>query len=162
MTKRKRQAPKNGDEPFLLATEAGAKALEQLGLDVSSWQPDVIELELSRGTVKMIVPDVPSLVVAAEGGQVPNGLRELLVSQMKGGQKTKDWEPGPDDLPGIVAFMEVVARAAVIFPVIVPDGVEPDYKQGQIKYGDLTMEDKMGIFQRAVPDEMASAAKFSG
>lgn len=151
MAKRKQRTPKL---PPPQANGAG-------GGDALAWKPEVIELQLSKGPARMIVPDVPSLVVSAEGGQVPNGLRELLISQMKGDKKA-DWEPGPDDLPGIVAFMEIVARAAIIWPLIVSDGVEPDYEQGQIKYKDFSIEDKMEIFQRAVPDEMASAAKFSG
>ncbi len=158
MTKRKQRKLVESAEEVVAAMNGDMR------FDASSWKPDVIELQLSKGAVKMTVPDVAGLVVSSKSGQVPNGLRELLVNQMKGGsgKRDKDWEPGPEDLEGIVAFMEIVVRAAVFEPIIVPDGSVPDYEQGQIAYSNFSIEDKMQIFQKAVPDEMGGAANFSG
>lgn len=118
------------------------------------------ELTLPSGlVVEVRRPDIARLVMESKDGSVPAFLTQQVVAGLSGKvQNTKAWDPSTEDLSTMSRFMDMVVKAALVWPVIVQG--EPDYDAGQISIADLGQDDRSFLFGWAMPNENAAAARF--
>lgn len=118
------------------------------------------EVQLPSGlTVEVRKPDISRLVMESKDGSVPAFLQQQVVAGLAGKAETvDDWDPSKEDLATMSRFMDMVVRAALVWPVIV-DG-NPDYDAGQISLHDLEQADRTFLFGWAMPDSNAAAGRF--
>jgi hypothetical protein len=124
--------------------------------DASTWKRETDTLDLSKGPVKAIRPDLFALVMTDESNTIPDGLSSRILDRFKpdDSQKKKKqaepWQPEKKDLAGMYKFIQLMVTAALVEPRIVD---KPNYANGEIEYDDLSMEDKIKVFEYAMPGE---------
>lgn len=118
------------------------------------------ELALPSGlVVEVRKPDISRLVMESKDGSVPAFVVGQIIDQLTGkGATVSDWKPTADDLPVLSRFMDLVVRAALVWPVVV-DG-QPDYEAGQISIRDFDEQDRAALFAYGVPGQAAAVARF--
>lgn len=117
--------------------------------------PSGKEVELRR-------PDVADIIMAnADKGDIPQPLVNQMLESLNTGQQVEarlTYEA--EHLPGLNRFNKLLSRATVVWPVIVPDGVEPDYEAGQIEIADLDSTDQGWITRWVMGRSAAAASQF--
>lgn len=119
------------------------------------------ELTLPSGlTVEVRRPDTGRLVMESETGVIPTFLVNQVIGRLVGKaiNETTEWIPTQDDLPGLNRFMDMVVKAALVWPVIVTSN--PDYEAGQIVMSDLSEEDRSTLFVWGLPGGSAAVQRF--
>lgn len=118
------------------------------------------ELKLPSGlVVEVRKPDITRLVMESPDGNVPSFVVGQVIAQLSGkGGGTEEWQPTADDLPVLSRFMDMVVKAALVWPVIVVG--EPDYEAGQINIQDLDEQDRAVLFGWGLPGQAAAVARF--
>lgn len=124
---------------------------------------DAIEEHILPGRGMAVVlrkPDLSALILE-HGGEVPGGLTQQLMGELKGRPNWKGWQPEEDDMPGINRLIDLICRAALVSPRVVDD---PDYDHDEIEIRDLVTDERMYIFKFGFPNEraqqVAAAAHF--
>lgn len=123
----------------------------------TEWQvlPSGKEVELQR-------PDVADIIMAhADDGSIPQPLVDQMLQSLNTGRQVEAklvYEAG--HLPGLRRFNQMLTRAAVVWPELVPDDVEPDYDAGQAKISDLDMNDQAWITRWVMGRSLAAASRF--
>jgi hypothetical protein len=113
----------------------------------------------SGAEVELRKPDIPRLVMESETGEIPEYLTaSVLANFKKGGQVVVDFEMTAADLPRMSKFLDTVVRAALVWPRVVAS--EPDYDAGEILITDIDTNDRMFIFQWAMPEAGQAAQRF--
>jgi hypothetical protein len=109
--------------------------------------------------VEVRKPNVERLVMEnAETGNVPEALVGQVLRQFDPEADASPYKPSASDLPPMMRFIDLVIRAALVWPKIV-DG-EPDYEAGEINMADLGKSDRDEIFAWAMPEAAAAANSF--
>lgn len=118
------------------------------------------EIQLPSGlSVEVRRPDISRLVMESKDGSVPAFLQQQVIAGLQGKAETVEaWDPSKEDLSTMSRFMDMVVRAALVWPVIVEG--EPDYDAGQISINDLEQADRTFLFGWAMPDSNAAAGRF--
>lgn len=117
--------------------------------------PSGLEADLRR-------PDAERIVME-NAGKLPQPLVQRIVSQLNGKPMAGNVEVTAKDLPQWYAYIDLMVRAALVWPKIVTER-EPDYEAGEIAQGDLDPVDRAWIYQWAMPqgvrEQIAAAATF--
>lgn len=105
-------------------------------------------------------PDPARLVMAnANNGNVPMPLVTHM-NAVANGKVKADKAPAivlsEADMPALAKFMDLIVRAAMVWPVVVE--INPDYEAGQIVMEDLSAEDRKFIYDWAMPHQELSEA----
>ena len=127
--------------------------------DASVWKRETDTLELSKGPVQVIRPDLFDIVMSDTDGVIPDGMTNQILDRFKpadGNKKRKPqvWQPEKKDLAGMYKFIRLMATAALVEPRI---GEKADYANGVIEFDDLSPEDKIKVFEYAMPGEFSGS-----
>lgn len=122
---------------------------------------EIVTLPNSGVEVELRKPDIPRLVMESAEGDIPEYLTATVLAGFRSGKQTQiDFEPTAADLPRLNRLLDIVVRAALVWPRIVTS--DPDYEAGQILITDLDTNDRMFIFQWSMPEAGQAAQRFRG
>ena len=103
-------------------------------------------------------PNVLDLIMAnADTMNVPQPLVDLVTGEQQS-VDTENFKLDRESLPTYRNFAHLLIRASVIWPIIVPDGQEPDYDREEIAISDLGV-DTMNLYNR-IMEGSAQARNF--
>lgn len=122
---------------------------------------ETITLPVSGQEVQVRRPD-PSLLVMqhADTGDVPQPITDQVLAMIASGGKVQaaaTWAVERKDLPVLLRFINLIVRAALVWPTVVE--ADPDYEAGQIVMDDLVEVDRLFIYQWAWPEGAMNAAQ---
>lgn len=126
------------------------------------------QLTLTNGEmVEVRKPDLQKLALNAKDGEIPSFLRSQIINALNGiaapvDEKQVDLQINIDNAHEYVAFLEMVTRAALVWPVIKVDPTDADYDNGFIAIGDLTLADLLQVATWAMPKESQAVSSFRG
>jgi hypothetical protein len=116
--------------------------------------PSGLEVELRR-------PDAERIIMQ-NAGILPASLTGEMTSLLNG-KRAPRTEIAADELPQWSVYIDMMIRAALVWPKIVTDRL-PDYEAGEIAQEDLEPQDRAFIYEWTMPqgvrDQLAAAARF--
>lgn len=104
--------------------------------------------------------DLMSLIMQSSAEEVPNFLRIQVVEQLNNPGKEMGesrWTVTADNLGELNKLITLFVKGSFITPAIVPVA---NYDANQIEIGDVSMEDRLFLFNWSMPKEVGQAATF--